>query len=79
MRYVHNLSCLGGISTPDGRNILLYYNEPPELETFSDQAQSRSIIRDLADPVEQVESSQFALLLPSEVDRGDFEQQINSV
>ena len=37
------------------------------------------VTRDLLDPVEMVESSQFALLLPSTVERGDFEQQINSV
>ena len=33
----------------------------------------------MQDPVEKVEESQFAILLPSSVERGEFEQRINSV
>jgi len=68
MRYVHGLRCLGGVRTPDGRNVLLFYKQP-----------SHSDSCDLHDPIEKVEESAFALLLPSEVERGEFEQKINSV
>ena len=28
MKYVHGLSCLGGVNMPDGRKVLLFYKEP---------------------------------------------------
>ena len=112
MRYVHNLCCLGGLKTHDGRNVLLFYKEPLQTEipglntSFQNSPEKESpytpekpksekagrrgpsslntsqqsiMVRDLLDPVDRVESSQFALLLPASVERGDFEQQINSV
>ena len=75
MRYVHGLSCLGGVTTPDGRHILLFYREPNSVDPNSVAETERN----LHDPIEVVEQSQFALLLPSEVERGEFEQKINSV
>ena len=36
-------------------------------------------VRDVQDPADQVEESQFAIVLPSKVERGEFEQRINSV
>ena len=50
----------------DGRTLILFYKEPGHT-------------RDLHDAVELVEESQFALLMPSTAERGDFEQKINSV
>ena len=62
---------LGGINMEDGRTVILFYKEPP----ISDESQQK----ELTDPIEVVEESQFALLLPSNADRGDFEGKINSV
>ena len=50
----------------DGRTLVLFYREPGHTG-------------DLHDTIEVVEESQFALLMPSSADRGDFEQKINSV
>ena len=50
----------------DGRTLILFYKEPGDTQ-------------DLHDAVEIVEESQFALLMPSTAERGDFEQKINSV
>ena len=50
----------------DNRTLILFYKEPGPT-------------RDLHEAVEVVEESQFALLMPSTADRGDFEQKINTV
>ena len=78
MKYVHGLSCLGGVKMPDGRKVLLFYKEPDLLAKIGDGL-NQVEVRDMQDPVEKVEESQFAILLPSSVERGEFEQRINSV
>ena len=66
MKYVHGLCPIGGINMEDGRTLILFYKEP-------------KLTKNLHDPIETVEESQFALLMPSTADRGDFEQKINTV
>ena len=81
MKYVHSLSCIGGINLPDGRKVLLFYREPEMLSRISAEESfgGQMRVRDVQDPAEQVEESQFAIVLPSKVERGEFEQRINSV
>ena len=50
----------------DGRTLILFYKEPGPT-------------KDLYEAIEVVEESQFALLMPSAAERGDFEQKINTV
>ena len=50
----------------DGRTLILFYKEPGPT-------------KDLYEAIEVVEESQFALLMPSGAERGDFEQKINTV
>ena len=69
MKYVHGLSAVGGVHSAEGPLKILFYREPD----FTPSA-SR-----LKEPVELVEESQFALLLPGSVGRADFEQKINMV
>ena len=69
MRYVHNLACLGGIKTPDGRFMILYYREPGE-----EIGANQTILRNLKDPVEIVESSQFGLIHPNNIERSALEK-----
>ena len=66
MRYVHGLTPLGGITMEDGRTVILFYKEPSP--TLS-----------IVESIESVEESTFALLLPAESDRGEFEHKINAV
>ena len=66
MKYVHGLSPVGGINMEDGRTLILFYKEPGPT-------------KDLYEAIDVVEESQFALLMPSAAERGDFEQKINTV